>query len=176
MDESTKVIVATISGFLIALFAEPIKLFFQNRIKKQNIRRAIYSEIISNYLAFATLFGKNLESKKDWIEDPGKFSNDFAHGIRHLIKVDCFTYAVTQEAPTYYQMKEATSFNYLYSTLQAVLEWAAMNKTVQKSSHLRPQGFIDEFVRTTKDNIRQGYFDRRLVKKIVGKRDLDILN
>jgi len=175
MDESARIIIATVSGFLIALLAEPIKLFFQDHVKRQNIRRAIYSEIISNYLAFDTLFGKNLESKIDWIEDSGKFSDEFAHGIRHLIKIDCFTYAVTQEATAYYQMKEATSFNYIYSTLKAVLEWAEMNKTTQKSSRLRPQGFIEEFVRSIKENIRQGSFDRRLVKSIVGKRDLDIL-
>lgn len=175
VDEFAKIIIATVSGFLIALLAEPVKLYFQNYVKRQHIRLALYSEIITNYFAFDALFGKDIETKKDWVEDSRKFSDEYTHGIRHLIKIDCYLYAVSQEAAIFYQMREATKFNYLYSALKALLEWAEMDKATQKSSRLRPQGFIIEFVRVMKENIRQGYFDKKMIRKVVGKSDLDIL-
>ena len=46
MDETTKVLIGTISGFLIAFFAEPIKIYFSNNFKKRNIRLALYKEKI----------------------------------------------------------------------------------------------------------------------------------
>jgi hypothetical protein len=35
MDETGKIIIATISGFTVAFFAEPIKLYFQNAHNKR---------------------------------------------------------------------------------------------------------------------------------------------
>jgi hypothetical protein len=41
MDDTLKIIIGTLSGFVIAFFAEPIKIFFQNRARINNIRLAV---------------------------------------------------------------------------------------------------------------------------------------
>ena len=48
MDETTKVIIATLSGFIIAFFAEPVKSYFQNRGQLHNLRVALYKEMVNN--------------------------------------------------------------------------------------------------------------------------------
>jgi hypothetical protein len=54
MDETIKVLIGTVSGFVIAFFAEPVKVFFQNRTGKQILRVALYKEILSNYWFLST--------------------------------------------------------------------------------------------------------------------------
>lgn len=50
MDETLKIIIGTLSGFIIAFFAEPIKIYFQNKAKINYIRLAVYKEISHNYV------------------------------------------------------------------------------------------------------------------------------
>ena len=47
--------IATISGFIIAFFAEPLKTYFQNRAKLKNLRIALYKEILYNYSSLKTI-------------------------------------------------------------------------------------------------------------------------
>ena len=41
MDEFTKVLIATISGFIIAFLSEPTKTFFTNQNNVKQLRRAL---------------------------------------------------------------------------------------------------------------------------------------
>jgi hypothetical protein len=52
MDVTTKVIIATLSGFIIAFFAEPAKKNFLERTKLHNLKIALYKELIFNMTAF----------------------------------------------------------------------------------------------------------------------------
>jgi len=49
MDETTKVIIATLSGFIIAFLAEPVKDIIQHRTKLLNLKVALYKELWGNY-------------------------------------------------------------------------------------------------------------------------------
>lgn len=62
MDETTKILIGTISGFVIAFFVEPVKIYFQNQGRKKNLRKAPH---ISNAQTVAGIMGKRkMENRK----------------------------------------------------------------------------------------------------------------
>src|SRR5260221_13126443 len=106
MDETTKVLIGTISGFVIAFFAEPIKRYFENKSKLQYLRIALYKEMIQNFLM--------LESTLD------DFRNNEKSNImvgQPLMIDDCYRYVVSQETALYYQLTEARLINSFYKLL-----------------------------------------------------------
>lgn len=70
MDETTKVIIATLSGFIIAFFAEPVKSYFANRAKLNNLRIALYKELLYNYSTLKDLECVNLSLPHTKYETP----------------------------------------------------------------------------------------------------------
>jgi len=107
MDEATKILIGTISGFLIAFLAEPIKIHFQNQAKSRNLRIAIYKEIFFNY------------SLIKW-----HFENDSIHNYteegKYLLQTECYKYAINQELSLFYQLNEAISVNAIYGYYMAL--------------------------------------------------------
>ena len=110
MDEETKILIGTISGFIIAFFAEPVKTFFQTISRRKNLRRMLYQEVFENYSRL-----KNIEG------DEGS-GNVFKKVASSFVKMDRYKYAITSEIAIYYQVREAVSFNMLYATIQNLLE------------------------------------------------------
>ena len=51
MDEILKITIGTVAGFVIAFFAEPVKIYFQNASKKKSLRLALYGELINNFMS-----------------------------------------------------------------------------------------------------------------------------
>ncbi len=54
--EFWQLLVGTISGFIIAFLAEPVKTFFENRNKKNRLRKSLYREICYLYEALFAYF------------------------------------------------------------------------------------------------------------------------
>jgi hypothetical protein len=69
MDDVTKIIIATISGFIVAFFAEPVKLYFQNKQRRDVFRFALYAEIYNNYRLLSTFIKVYKENDPDEIKD-----------------------------------------------------------------------------------------------------------
>ena len=47
--EYLKTLISIFTGFVTAFLAEPVKVYFTNRAKKDNMKKALYGEIISIY-------------------------------------------------------------------------------------------------------------------------------
>jgi len=116
MDETTKVVIGTISAFLIAFFAEPIKTFFQNRSRRNHLQVALYSEIYNNYNVlggFLKIYGEiDIEQSKAY----------FKGSIKHSIRSECYKYYVSSQSDLFYQLKEASQLNIIYATLFSLLD------------------------------------------------------
>ena len=61
--EFWQLLVGTISGFIIAFLAEPVKTFFENRNKKNRLRKSLYREICYLYEALYALIEEVKEQR-----------------------------------------------------------------------------------------------------------------
>jgi hypothetical protein len=115
MNDVTKIIIATLSGFIAAFFAEPIKLYFQNKQKMDIFRLALYAEIYNNYRLLSTFVKVNKENAPDEIK------MFFESMTKDSLRMDCYARLSSQHPDTYYQLKEFIIINDLYSYLTFAL-------------------------------------------------------
>jgi hypothetical protein len=110
MDESLKVTIATLSGFVIAFFAEPVKIYFQKRGKQRAIRRALYFELYFNYDHLTSFYDKRKDratTRTDMFQ--------FVESVKHIARLEAYQFCITQNVDLFYQFKEAVTINSLYS-------------------------------------------------------------
>ncbi len=153
MDETTKILIGTISGFIIAFFAEPVKVFFQTISRRKNLRRMLYQEVFENYSRL-----KNIEGN----EGSGKV---FKKVATSFVKMDCYRYAIATEIAIYYQLREAVSFNTLYATLQNLLD-------IDLSPKLR-NGLMKLYSIKLSEAIESGDIDIRYLLKLRAKSEVN---
>jgi hypothetical protein len=109
MDETTKVIIATLSGFIIAFFAEPVKNYFQDRAKLRNLRIALYKEVFYNYTVLS-------ESRMKIIEDEAEVAiGDYLS--QRVLRTECYKHALENEISLFYQLDEAHMIHILEGRL-----------------------------------------------------------
>ena len=106
MDEITKVLIGTISGFIIAFFAEPVKNYISNRSKIKNLRRAIYQELNYNIFLLSEAFRESVDELKIG---------------RKLFRFDTYEFLLKNEISIFSQMKEAVDIRNLFETLKLIV-------------------------------------------------------
>lgn len=99
MTETTQIIIATLSGFIIAFFAEPVKNYFANRSKLRNLKIALYKELCNNY---STL---NSNTRLDLVPTMLFYQS--------ALRTECYEHALEHEISLFYQLDEASMINSL---------------------------------------------------------------
>lgn len=168
MDETIKILIGTLSGFLIAFLSEPVKLHFQNRINKNNLRKALYHEIFSNYYALGAFVEDNENGKKI----PAVDIDVLQSASRHNIRTEYYKFATTQNAHLFYQLREAAWINLLYGLLSALNEWAEIrdNGKVKK-----PEAIINSFMENVEAYLKEGIFSKKIMSQVLGKQLYDVI-
>jgi len=88
VDETTKILIGTISGFLIAFFSEPVKLYFQNKFSLGKMRGALYYEIYHNYIALLSFLDTYAEANNQ------ESLLSFISGAKHAIRTECYRHFI----------------------------------------------------------------------------------
>lgn len=153
MDETTKILIGTISGFVIAFLAEPVKTHFETTARRKNLRRMLYHEIFENYSRLQVIRGTDAPP------------DDFNELASSIIKVDCYNYAISNELSTYYQLREASSFNTIYSITQTIL-------ATDPSPDFRDK-LIELYSTNLSSAIASGDIDVKYFRKLKRKEDAD---
>jgi hypothetical protein len=171
MNEILKVLIPVLSGFLVAFLAEPVKVFFQNRIRKQNLRVALYKEILSNYAFLSTYletYRLSLDISKDSMSGYSEYvRKEFANFSGHLFRTECYKHALSQELPLFYQLTEAMMVNALYTSLNMILEPPTDPMTDKRQLDI---SFAEDYLDTLAIEIEAGTFDKNLLVKISDKK------
>lgn len=163
MDDTTKVLIGTISGFIIAFFAEPVKRYFETKSKIQHLRVALYKEMIQNFLM--------LESTLDDFRSNEK-SNIMVG--QPLMIDDCYKYVVSQEPALYYQLKEARLINMFYKLLNMLVKIPEGGKEFRTVS---AKDIIEGMVGLIQGGLETGTLDKKLSQKVISKKEIEkILN
>ena len=162
MDESLKVAIATISGFLIAFFAEPVKIYFQQWARKKGVQRALYHELYFNY-----------DSLRRFVDNQrGEFTkkdlHKFVFNAKYATHLDAYQYYTSHDIDLFYQLVEATDFNWLYALLNRLLDNLGA-RFESKDDPIIVFNEIKNYLRSYKDAIDTGRLDKKLLVSIVGK-------
>ena len=158
MSETLKIIIGTLSGFLIAFFAEPVKIYFQNANKKKSLRLALYNELINNFT--------NLHFLLDGLDrrNEDRVAEAYSKLSMLMLKVDIYEFVFSQEPYLFYQLKEANLFTSTYAIASTIKRWIESGKTEER--------VLEEAVKyllLTKSGIDEGDLDRRIIDRISSK-------
>lgn len=170
MDETTKVIIATLSGFIIAFFTEPVKSYFANKAKLHNLRLALYKELLSNYATVDTAIRHDVALTMFFYQPS--------------LRTECYKHALGNEISLFYQLDEATSLNTLQGDIVRRLldfsnyakslsheEFKVKNFTLNEQFKSLAGAFITFFIIAVRDEL----FDNKLLKKISKNQYEDIM-
>lgn len=111
MDETTKVIIGTLSGFIIAFFAEPVKNYFSMKTKLHNLRVALYKELLSNYYILTHFVMDSDASDAYTIHNLAKYE----------LRTEFYNHTLQHESSLFYQLKEANVLNISYVRLNQIM-------------------------------------------------------
>lgn len=160
MDEVIKIIIATISGFIVAFFAEPIKLYFQNEHKKKVFQLALYGEISHNYRLLSAFLKVYINE-----DDPNQVKGFFEGTSKDSVRIDCYSRLSSQFPETYYQLKEATIINTLYAYLVSVTNPAIYSQNDVTKFHQS----VEAFVLLVEEHVARDELKQSIMKKVSGK-------
>ncbi len=176
MDETTKVLIGTLSGFLIAFLVEPAKPYFQNREKLKNLRLALYKELIHNFRYFEPFLQAGIEKDLD-----RQFRYFKTLGL-YVIRDECYKQAISSQLDLFYQLAEANELNDVYSRLSIARDSIAKEAVTARE---RKQRAIDAelafvcryFVMSVANGFGVGKFDKGILEHIVDREKyLEILH
>jgi hypothetical protein len=154
MDETTKVIIATISGFVIAFFAEPVKNYFENKAKLRNLKIALYKEILYNYGSLKSL--ELSTNSMPFIRYMGEFA----------LRTECYKNAIQNEVSLFYQLEETNAINTLHNGYLNLMKDMRRGYGEQATDEL----IIEKFV-----ELSNSYRERVAVEFYRGNLDKEVL-
>jgi len=157
-----EIIIGTLSGFVIAFFAEPIKQFIINNMKRNNLRKAIHYEIFHNWSVIEGIIKK--DGQDLLLDDATLFSTKFY--LRTGIRNECYLHLINQETALFYQLKEAGEINHLYSYINGIYEWSRVSD--DESKKFDPQSTIEGFVSVVQELLDSGEINKKLMEKVIG--------
>lgn len=161
MNETMTVLIGTISGFIIAFLAEPVKTYFQNRAKLRNLRIALYKELLNNYYALTHF---TVESLSDFF--PPEYM------ARHELRTECYKQTLQNDISLFYQLVEANATNVLYSQIDKIMSLTSdLTTTFGKRGLKKVPPVYTQFSGTFKYMFVTGFyartFDARILKSLV---------
>jgi hypothetical protein len=146
---------SAILGFIAAFAAEPIKVYFENRSKKDQLRKALYGECASNYV--------RIKAALESFEKGSVSGKAVGAWVKWGTGLECYKYAKS-EPVLYYQLKEAPTFNSLY------IAWEFLNRE-QSLEAKNPEAqlvYCKNAVDATEFLIETGGLDKKLFSKMAG--------
>lgn len=162
MDNTTLTILgmlaAFITAFVTAFLAEPVKSYFENKNKLQNLRIALYKELILNYILVGDYVSR--------AEEVGELFIDLI--IQHGIRTECYKHAIQNELTLFYQLPESNLISILHNSFLVLLQKPnyddkELNKKVRSAYTISSKGFLE--------NVAFGFYsgglDKRLLKDLV---------
>ncbi len=162
MDDTVKVLIATFSGFIVAFLAEPVKIYFQNKSRKENIQSAIYGEMFHNYVIL-----KSFIADTNTGDDIEKFMKFFKYSVR----TECYKFALSQETALFYQLTESTPINGMYAFLLGVLDFSAEEKNKKQFD---PEQLASQYLEAFSSAVEIGIIKKKILRKAIGKKTFQI--
>jgi hypothetical protein len=124
MNGNWEILIGTVSGFIIAFFAEPFKSMLQRNFERDRLRNMLYQEIIDNHIILKNRM-PNLSSPA--LTTITKFG----------LQTEGYKHAKNNNIALFYELKEASCFNQLYSICEQLQN---IDKKNTKRTHRTTDG------------------------------------
>ena len=160
MDATLQVIIATLSGFIVAFLADPVKSFFQNNARRSRLRNALYGEIASNYACLEN--SPSLTPSKEFAH---QVTTALAEGFATGLRTECYRGALSQETLLFYELPEAPYINLIYSHVDSITKWAVLphDKQIKQAiSHV-----VDDYLWLVQAATASNTLDKNLMNTIL---------
>jgi hypothetical protein len=162
------VLIGTLSGFIIAFFAEPVKTYFQNSAKLEDLRIALYKELLINYLSLKNLVSDGY-SLSQWRTDFSEFT----------LRNECYKHALENEISLFYQLNEANKINILQGNfISKIIESYSEVKNLSSDETKLARELTKNLIRNTTLfrnifllSINDKSFSRKILASIMPKAD-----
>lgn len=119
--EYLKTLISVFAGFITAFLAEPVKVYFTNKAKNRNLRRALYGELLGIYNSLLTFL---VSAEERGINVP------FSKVVN--TNFDCYKFAKSDPA-LFYQLKEASVISQAYNNIELLKQEAESGIEIEKS-------------------------------------------
>jgi hypothetical protein len=106
-----QLILGTTAGFVTAFLAEPIKTYFSARAERQELRSAMYRELLHLYSGWKGLL--------DNVEAGRIGPSQFLQNLPHINRTDCYRYAKTRPV-VFYSLPDATAIDVVHRNFELV--------------------------------------------------------
>jgi hypothetical protein len=122
-----EVLIGTISGFILGFLAEPVKMYFANKNKKDDLRKSLYREMVCNHNRLAELL-QTLDS--------GKIANDaFLPNYKRQVTFDMYNYAKSDKAIIiFYKLNEAIEIDRINRNFMTPLDENISNMRIPNAT------------------------------------------
>jgi hypothetical protein len=112
-------ITGTISGFIIATFADIFKGWIQRKIEHNQLRNMLYQEVLNNHRIVQSL-NSNLSL------------TELKSTITYRLSIEGYEYIKTNRVSLFYELREASCLNELYSVCKQLK--SISNRTSKEST------------------------------------------
>jgi len=159
MDNTTLIvtIIGMIAAFLTASFAESIKNYFQNKAKLQNLRIALYKEIIFNYTCLL---------KSDLTPDLSDRIRPSA--IQRIVNIECYKQAMQNELIFFYQLSESDRISTLDGVIINTLLLVPFSESTTEYTKISYEAFYS-LALSFMENVAKDFYSGMLDKKTLGR-------
>jgi hypothetical protein len=177
MDETIQILIATLSGFIIAFMADPVKESILGFFKRRKIRLALYKEMMNNYYKLA-IFEKNNGDSSSKEED-----NDIdAFAALIYVEKEYYDYVKKNEITEFYLLKEASTITSIYRLIGELVDEEPKfgnflfpkvkekdNTTTDPSKFKLRKLLMREYPIQFREFIESNKLDKKYMYKIFGK-------
>ena len=153
--------ITALASFIVAFYAEPIKIYFSNKARKRQFRNALYRETLQIHSQLSDIRALVVQGQID--EGGVTFAlNRITHQAYQTAKADPFLL---------YELKEAIDFDVLYKNLE-LLQQLASKSTSFEQAQLPNQNllfnlmaYLDAALISFKAKISNGNLNAKTIEK-----------
>jgi hypothetical protein len=163
MDNTALTILGMIAAFITAsvtaFLAEPVKSYFENKRIEDNIRNALYGELLDNYHHLL------------WnVKNADKFQKAALKTSGRIVSNECYKQVRQKDIVHYYKMYDSTAITSLNDIVNMLIELSDEKKT-EKSKIKQYQLHALLFVEAISNFVYNGYMDRKIIKSTLHEED-----
>jgi hypothetical protein len=130
--ENLVTVIGMLLAFIAAFFAEPVKRFFDNKSKIQQLRKALYKELLHNYTKL-----------RIFSEDTGYLNKEYIELINtNILSTECYKQIKQNDSVLFFQLPESIVIDAQYSCLS----WLNPYNAIEKKSADKEKTYINTFL------------------------------
>lgn len=170
MDETTKILIGTLSGFVIAFFAEPVKIYFQNSAKLKYLMLGLYKEMWSNFTVLNAIANAETTQTTPKRTASVQYRARVAL-IKTMIRTEFYQQTLKENLHSFYRMKEALCIHQLYAIIPMLLEYMDDDTLDEKGRLNMMSTASNTYVTRFLKSIADKSLNKALLQRIMSKKE-----